>query len=357
MTTATFVLVHAAWADSSSWGPVIRRLQELGHHVVAAPLPLTSFDEDTASVNRVLERVPGPVVLAGHAYAGAVIGAVDTETVSALVYVAAIAPEEGETVAELFHRAPAHPQAPELTPDVNGLIWLPRNAFATAFAQDATPQEQAMLAAVQRPLSPTCLVVPAPRPAWKDVPSWFLIADGDRMIARETQHFVATRMKATVHVTDADHLPMVTQPDSVVDVLLAAAGSITLAPNPLEIVRELYARLTAGDPEGALALMADDIEWITMMDYTVVGRGPQRVLEGMLVPAMEEWEPYTLTPHEFICDGDKVVSVGRFNGTNRSTGKHVEVDYSHIWEVRDGKIARHRQFIDTAKIEPARRPG
>jgi uncharacterized protein len=83
---------------------------------------------------------------------------------------------------------------------------------------------------------------------------------------------------------------------------------------PLELVKELYAKLTAGDPNGALALMSDDIEWITMMDYTVDGRGPQKVLEGMLMPAMQEWEPYTLTPHEFICEGDKVVSVGRFKG-------------------------------------------
>jgi ketosteroid isomerase-like protein len=107
---------------------------------------------------------------------------------------------------------------------------------------------------------------------------------------------------------------------------------------PVDVVREFYAKLTAGDAPGALALMADDIEWITMMDYKIDGCGPQKVFDGMLLPAMQEWEPYTLTPNEFICDGDKV-------------------DYSHIWEVKDGKIQRHRQFIDTGKIEPARRPG
>ena len=85
---------------------------------------------------------------------------------------------------------------------------------------------------------------------------------------------------------------------------------------PLEIVKELYAKLTAGDASGALALMSDDIEWITMMDYKIDGRGPQKVFEGMLLPAMQEWEPYTLTPYEFICDGNKVVSIGRFKGTN-----------------------------------------
>ena len=125
----------------------------------------------------------------------------------------------------------------------------------------------------------------------------------------------------------------------------------------VEVVKELYAKLSAGDAAGALALMYDDVEWITMMDYTVRGRGPQRVFEDMLKPAMEEWEPYTPTPNEFICDGGKVVSVGRFKGTNRVTGKHVKVDYSHIWEVAGGKIVRHRQFIDTGKIEPARRAG
>ena len=126
---------------------------------------------------------------------------------------------------------------------------------------------------------------------------------------------------------------------------------------PLEIVKELYAKLTTGDAGGALTLMSENIEWIPMMDYKVDGRGPLKVLEGMLVPAMQEWEPYTLTPHEFICDGGKVVSVGRFKGANRVTGKSVEVDYSHIWEIRNGRIVRHRQFIDTGKIEPARHPG
>ena len=126
--------------------------------------------------------------------------------------------------------------------------------------------------------------------------------------------------------------------------------------SPLETIKNFYAKLTAGDAAGALALMSDDIEWITMMNYHVDGRGPQNVLEGMLLPAMQEWEPYRLIPNEFICDGYKVVSVGRFKGTHRVTGKHVEVDYSHIWEVQGGKIVRHRQFIDTGKIEPARYP-
>lgn len=222
-TDTTFVLVHAAWADSSSWEPVIRWLQQRGHNVIAAPLPLTSFGEDVAALNRVLERIKGTTVLCGHAYAGAVIGAANTDSVVALVYVAAIAPDEGETVASLFHRAPAHRLAPALEPDRHGLIWLPHSAFAAAFAQNATPEQHAMLAAVQRPLSPSCITAPAPPPAWKDRPSWFLIAEHDRMIAAETQHFVAKRMNAIIHTANADHLPMLTQPESVTEIMLAAA--------------------------------------------------------------------------------------------------------------------------------------
>jgi len=114
------VLVHGAWADGSSWAKVITPLAAEGARVLAAPLPLTSFAEDTAAVERTLERVPGPVVLAGHAYAGAVIAAARNERVKALVYVAALAPEEGETVADVFYRAKPHPLAPKLAPDKMG---------------------------------------------------------------------------------------------------------------------------------------------------------------------------------------------------------------------------------------------
>jgi uncharacterized protein len=125
---------------------------------------------------------------------------------------------------------------------------------------------------------------------------------------------------------------------------------------PVEVVRELYSKLTAGDACGALALMTDDVEWVPMMDYKVHGRGPQNVLEGMLIPAMTEWVTFILTPSEFVAESDRVVSIGRFHSTHRATGKTVEVNYAHAWEVRDGKIARFRQYIDTAEIEAARYP-
>ena len=131
-------------------------------------------------LERTIERVSGPVVLVGHAYAGAVIGAARSELVKALVYVAALAPAEGETVADVFYRAEPHAAAPKLAPDAHGLIYLPPDAFATAFAtafaQNASAVDLTVLAAVQRPISPACITVPVPRPLWKDRPSWYLVA-------------------------------------------------------------------------------------------------------------------------------------------------------------------------------------
>src|ERR1700734_5874 len=158
------VLVHGAWADGSSWRKVIGPLRAEGARVLAAPLPLTSLADDVAALDRTLERVEGPVVLVGHAYAGAVIAATRDEKVRSLVYVAALAPDEGETVADVFYRAEPHPQAPKLAPDNHGVIWLPESAFADAFAQHASTAEQSMLAAVQRPKLLPCISVRMGRP-------------------------------------------------------------------------------------------------------------------------------------------------------------------------------------------------
>ena len=220
------VLVHGAWADGSSWAKVIAPLAAEGFKVTAAPLPLTSFPEDVAALERSLERVPGPVVLAGHAYAGAVIAATRREKVQALVYIAALAPDEGETVAEVFYRTPPHPEAPKLAPDGHGLIYLPDSAFTTAFAQNATAQDLAVLAAVQRPISPACITVKMERPLWKDRPAWFLVAEQDRMIAQENQRLMAWRMKARMRAHPVDHAPLVSAPGLVVDIIREAAGEI-----------------------------------------------------------------------------------------------------------------------------------
>ena len=141
------VLVHGAWADGSSWSKVIAGLYSKGIKTVTAPLPLTSLADDVAALDRTLERVAGPVVLAGHAYAGAVIGATRDTKVKALVYVAALAPAEGQTVADVFYMNPPHPQAPKLAPDQHGLIWLPAESFPQAFAQNAAAEDLAVLRA------------------------------------------------------------------------------------------------------------------------------------------------------------------------------------------------------------------
>jgi pimeloyl-ACP methyl ester carboxylesterase len=218
------VLVHGAWADGSSWAKIIAPLAAEGIKVVAAPLPLTSFRDDVAALDRTLERVTGPIVLAGHAYAGAVIAATRSETVRALVYVAALAPDEGETVADVFYRTAPHPQAPKLAPDGNGLIYLAEAAFAAAFAQNASRDELAVLASVQRPIAPACLTVAMERPLWKDRPSWFLVAEQDRMIVQENQRFMAERMKARVRSHAVDHAPLVTAPSYVLDIIREAIG-------------------------------------------------------------------------------------------------------------------------------------
>jgi pimeloyl-ACP methyl ester carboxylesterase len=224
MNDVTLVLVHGAWADGSSWAKVIAQLAASGVETVAAPLPLTSFRDDVAALGRTLERAEGPVVLAGHAYAGAIIGATRSDKVKALVYVAALAPDESETVAEVFYRGAPHPDAPKLAPDAHGLIYLPDGAFAAAFAQNASKEELAVLAAVQRPISPACITVKVERPPWKDRPSWFLVAEQDRMIVEDNHRFMAERMKARIRSHPVDHTPLVTAPSTVIDIIREASS-------------------------------------------------------------------------------------------------------------------------------------
>jgi pimeloyl-ACP methyl ester carboxylesterase len=221
------VLAHGAWADGSSWTEVMRPLIAADHNVLAASLPLTSFEADVAAVERTLERAPGRIVLAAHAYAGAVIAATRNERVAGLVYVTALAPDEGETVADVFTRAPPHAKAPRLSPDHHGLIYLPDAAFGQAFAPNATVEQQALLAATQRPIAPSCITTRVGRPAWRDLPSWFLVAEQDYMIQPETQRFMAERMRAHVRAEVVDHTPIVTAPAAVVEIIRAAIAAAT----------------------------------------------------------------------------------------------------------------------------------
>jgi pimeloyl-ACP methyl ester carboxylesterase len=220
----TIVLVHGAWADGSSWSSVIRPLWAKRFTVIAAPIPLTSLGDDIKALHRVLDRTSGPVVLASHAYAGAVISATANTRVKSLVYIAALTPAEGETVADVFYREKPHPLAPQLAPDASGIIWMPDEGFGLAFAPKASPEQIALLKATQRPIAVACTQERSPKPAWIDTPSWYLIAEEDRMIPLATQRYLAGRMKARVRSERLDHIPLVTAPDTVVEVILDAAS-------------------------------------------------------------------------------------------------------------------------------------
>lgn len=223
------VLVHGAWADGSSWNSIIGPLLSKGLNVLAAPIPLTSLSDDVAALDRVIERTNGPVAVVAHAYAGAVIAANTNERVQSLVFIAALAPDEGETVAEVFYREKPHPKAPQLAPDAHGLIWMPHEGFGAAFAQHASPEQAALFAATQRPIAAACIQEKVPRPAWKTKPSWYLLAEEDRMINPVTQLFMARRMGARIRSEKVDHTPLVTAPAPVIEVILDAVEAHSVA--------------------------------------------------------------------------------------------------------------------------------
>jgi len=221
---STIVLVHGAWADGSCWINVILPLQRHGLKVTCAPIPLTSLSDDVAALNRTLERTSGLLVLAAHAYGGAVIAGARQDRVKSLVYIAALAPDQGETVAKVFYRDEPHPKAPKLTPDAHGFVWMPEGGFQEAVAHKASADQTSIMQAGQRPLAVQCIQEPAPAPTWKEKPSWFLLAEEDRMINPKTQRFMADRMRATVRSERVDHSPMYTAADLVIDLILEAAG-------------------------------------------------------------------------------------------------------------------------------------
>jgi pimeloyl-ACP methyl ester carboxylesterase len=182
-----------------------------------------------------MERTAGPVVLVAHAYAGAVIGASINESIQSLVFIAALTPDQGETVGEVFYREKPHPEAPQLAPDIHGLLWIPDDRFGLAFCQDASPEQAALLAATQRPIALPCIQEKAPKPAWKTKPSWYLVAEDDRMINPATQRFLAERMGAQIRTEKVDHAPLVTAPALVVEIILQAITGLAARPNSRRI--------------------------------------------------------------------------------------------------------------------------
>lgn len=236
LTRAAVVLVHAAWADASSWNKIIPLLQMKGIQVAAVQIPLTSLSDDVAVVRRVLKRMSGPVVLVGHSYGGAVITAAGSEdaNVKALVYIAAMAPDEGETVGQLLHRAAPHASAPALVADEDGFLWMSADGFGKAVAPESPAGDTAVMAATQKPIAVSCLAEKMTKPAWREKPSWFLVAERDRMIAPDTQRYMAHRTGGHVIPIEVDHTPLASAPERVVQIITDAVDGVLHSgpPNP-----------------------------------------------------------------------------------------------------------------------------
>jgi pimeloyl-ACP methyl ester carboxylesterase len=184
-TKTNVVLVHGAFADGSSWGKVIPLLQRKGFNVTAVQLPLTSLSDDIAATRNLLSTQKGPTVLVGHSYGGAVItgAANEASNVTSLVYIAAFGLDEGESVEGLLKQGPAPAGAAQIRPDDHGFLWIDREGFSQAFAADVDPVEARIMAAVQKPISISSFTGKSGPPAWKYLPSWYLVASNDQMMA------------------------------------------------------------------------------------------------------------------------------------------------------------------------------
>lgn len=234
MSQPTIVLVHGAFAESASWSKVLSRLTAAGHTVIAAPNELRSVAADADSVRALLTTIEGPVVLVGHSYGGAVISnaALGNEAVRALVFVAAFAPEAGESIGELSGKFPGSSLGDTLlaAPRSDGStdLYIRRDLFHQQFAADLPADEAALAAATQRPLSDVALNEGASAPAWRQIPSWFLIPGEDRNIPVQAQQFMAERAGAreVETVPGASHAVAVSQPDRVAALVVRAVESV-----------------------------------------------------------------------------------------------------------------------------------
>lgn len=221
------VLVHGAWADGSMWSHVIRLLQAEGYYVTAVQNPLTSLADDVTSTRRTLAAQQGPVVLVGHSYGGTVITAAATkdDNVAALVYIAAMGLDEGESTARVL--ASYGSDAASLTPDQDSFIVIDRANFAGGFLPNHDPAVVDIMAAAQKPTSVDCLTVDMGRPAWKSKPCWYQVAENDVMIPPAAQHMMAERMDATTASIDAPHGSLVSNPKEVAQIIIVAANAVS----------------------------------------------------------------------------------------------------------------------------------
>lgn len=230
----TIVLVHGAFAGSSSWNGVIQRLQKDGYPVIAAANGLRGVESDAASVSSLVKSIAGPVVLAGHSYGGAVIttAANGNPNVKALVYVAAFAPDTGETSLGLSGQFPGSTLGEALAPPVSlpdgrHDLYIDEAKFPAQFAHDVPPETARVMAAEQRPVTQEALAEPSGPPAWKHLPSWSIYGSGDRNIPPAALAFMAKRAasRKVVVVPDASHVVMTSHPDAVAELIEEAAAA------------------------------------------------------------------------------------------------------------------------------------
>ena len=218
------VLVHGAFADGSSWSKVIGILQAKGYHVVAVQNPLTSLADDVAATRRALALQDGPSILVGHSWAGVVITEAGSDPkVAGLVYVAAFAPDVGETVGELGKNYPPPPSFAAPIVDPQGFMSLPEDAVVKHFASDLPPAEARLVYATQGPIHVSAFSSQVTSAAWKVKPSWYVVSKLDGAIAPDEERFFAKRMKATTTELQASHLPMLSKPKEVAAVIIDAA--------------------------------------------------------------------------------------------------------------------------------------
>jgi pimeloyl-ACP methyl ester carboxylesterase len=222
----TIVLVHGAFADGSSWDKVTPILQAAGYNVVAVYDPMSSLADDVAATKRVIDAQPGPVLLVGHSYGGMVITeAGNSDKVSGLVYVAAFAPDAGESVGDIGKGKPQPAWAPKLVVDSAGFLSLPLDVVTKEFAQDVSAGDAKLIATKQGPINAKCFSDKVTTPAWKTKPSWFIRAEADHMIDPAGQELMAKRAGSKLtSIKGASHAVMLSRPKEVAAVILAAAS-------------------------------------------------------------------------------------------------------------------------------------
>ncbi|HEX6533558.1 MAG TPA: alpha/beta hydrolase [Gemmatimonadaceae bacterium] len=223
----TIVLVHGAWADGSSWEGVIRPLQQAGYHVIAVQNPLTSFADDVATTQRVIDAQPGPVVVVAHSYGGAVItAAAGRPNVRALVYIAGFAPDAREPFQALLSRFGDSDVIAALVPDAAGALYIDTTKFHEVFCADLPAEQANVLAATQKPLAGSIFGASIDTPAWKTIPSWYLVTQEDRVIKPELQRFMTQRMGARASEIRSSHVAYISHPTEVARLVEEVAGGV-----------------------------------------------------------------------------------------------------------------------------------